>query len=100
MTLLFLIILSSKSISQTKNFIDLPYVETSARVDTLVIPNRIYLKIIISEKDSKNEKSVEELENLMEQKLKSLEIDTNKDLTLSDAASNFKKSKNKRRNSN
>jgi len=91
LTLLFLIILSSKSISQTKNFIDLPYIETSARVDTLVIPDRIYLKIIISEKDTKNEKSVEELENLMEQKLKSLGIDTNKDLTLSDAASNFKK---------
>ena len=66
LTLLFLIILSSKSISQTKNFIDLPYIETSARVDTLVIPDRIYLKIIISEKDTKNEKSVEELENLME----------------------------------
>jgi len=91
LTLLFLIILSSKSISQTKNFIDLPYIETSARADTLVIPDRIYLKIIISEKDTKNEKSVEELENLMEQKLKSLGIDTNKDLTLSDAASNFKK---------
>lgn len=91
LTLLFLIILSSKSISQTKNFIDLPYIETSARVDTLVIPNQIYLKIIISERDTKNEKSVEELENQMEQKLKSLGIDTNKDLTLSDAASNFKK---------
>ena len=91
LTLLFLIILSSKSFAQTKNFIDLPYIETSAKVDSLVVPNRIYLKIIISEKDSKNEKSVEELENLMEQKIKSLGIDTNKNLTLSDAASNFKK---------
>jgi len=91
LTLIFLIIISTKSFSQTKNFIDLPYIETSASVDTLVIPNRIYLKIIISEKDNKNEKSIEELENLMEQKLKSLGIDTYKNLTLSDLASNFKK---------
>lgn len=33
-TLLFLIIISVKSFSQNKNFIDVPYIETSAIADT------------------------------------------------------------------
>ena len=77
--------------SQTKNFIDQPYLETSAKADTLVIPDRIYLDILISEKDTKDKKSIEELEILMEEKLKSIGIDTKKQLTLNDLASNFKK---------
>ncbi|MEZ7526981.1 SIMPL domain-containing protein [Cloacibacterium normanense] len=77
--------------SQTKNFIDQPYLETSAEADTLVIPDRIYLKITISENDTKNKKSVEELENIMVQKLKNLGIDTNKQLLMNDLASNYKK---------
>ena len=48
--------------SQEKNFIDLPYLETSAKCDTLVTPDRIFLKIVISEKDTKGKISVEELE--------------------------------------
>ena len=77
--------------SQTKNFIDQPYLETSAKADTLVIPDRIYLKITISENDTKNKKSVEELENSMVQKLKNLGIDTNKQLLMNNLASNYKK---------
>ena len=77
--------------SQTKNFIDQPYLETSAEADTLVIPDRIYLKITISENDTKNKKSVEELENIMVQKLKNLGIDTNKQLLMNNLASNYKK---------
>ena len=77
--------------SQTKNFIDQPYLETSAEADNLVIPDRIYLKITISENDTKNKKSVEELENIMVQKLKNLGIDTNKQLLMNDLASNYKK---------
>ena len=90
-TLLLVFIISANSFSQTKNFIDLPYIETSAIVDTLVLPNRIHLNIIISEKDSKDKYSVEELENLMEQKLIGLGINTNQNLSLIDLASNFKK---------
>lgn len=79
---LSLILLSTKSFSQTKNFIDLPYIETSAKVDPLVIPNRIYLNILITEKDTKSKISVEELENKMNDKLKSLRITTEKQLSL------------------
>ncbi len=37
--------------TQTKNFIDQPFIETTAQVDTLVTPDRIYLNILILEKD-------------------------------------------------
>ena len=90
-TLLFLIILSVKSFSQTKNFIDLPYIETSAKVDTLVIPDRIYLNIMITEKDTKGKISVEQQESKMNEKLKSLGIVTEKQLTLNDLSRNYKK---------
>jgi len=76
---------------QTKNFIDQPFLETTAKVDTLINPDIIYLDILIREKDERNRISVEEMETKMIQKLKSLGIDTEKQLTLSDLASNFKK---------
>ena len=77
--------------AQSKNFLDIPYLETSARVDTLVTPDKIYLNITIQEKDSKGRKSVEEQENKMAQRLKGLGIDIDKQLTIKDLASNYKK---------
>lgn len=76
---------------QTKNFIDQPYLETRAKVDTLVTPDRIYLQITITEKDSKGKISVEQQEHKMANQLKLLGIDVKKQLFLNDAASNFKK---------
>jgi uncharacterized protein YggE len=89
---LFLIILATaKSISQTKNYIDQPLVETSAKVDTLVTPDKIYLTILLAEKDSRGKISVEELENTMISKLQSLKVEIEKQLTLNDVASNYKR---------
>ena len=88
---LFLLITSLKNYGQNKNFIDQPYLETTARVDTLVTPDRIYLSILITEADTKGKTSVEKLENKMADKLETMGIDTEKQLTLSDLASNFKK---------
>ena len=73
-----------------KNFIDQPFVETTAKVDSLVIPDRIYISINLNEADSKNKKSVEEQERLLESTLKKLNINTEKDLSLLDFSSNFK----------
>ena len=70
---------------QTKNFIDQPYIEVAGYADTLVTPNQIYIKIIISEKDSKDKVSVEEQENKMITSLKTININTEKDLTTSDS---------------
>lgn len=77
--------------AQTKNFIDQPYLETTAIVDTLVVPDKIYLSILITEKDTKGKVSVEVLEQRMNTKLQSLGIDTKKQLFLSDTGSNFKR---------
>ena len=46
---LFLLLIFTNFIcySQTKNFIDQPYIEVKASVDTLVIPDKIFMKIIL-----------------------------------------------------
>lgn len=74
-----------------KNFIDQPYIETSSKADTLVVPDRIYISIQLNEGDSKNKKSVEELEKSLESTLKSLNIDVEENLSLLDFSSDFKK---------
>ncbi|MBK8500817.1 MAG: SIMPL domain-containing protein [Saprospiraceae bacterium] len=77
--------------AQEKNFIDMPYIETIASVDTMVSPDRIYLKILITERDTKGKVSVEELENKMASKLKLIGFKLDEQLTLVDLGSNFKK---------
>ncbi|WP_420401761.1 SIMPL domain-containing protein [Flagellimonas sp.] len=90
-TLSLFIALTMTTYSQTKNFLDIPYLETSARVDTLVTPDKIFLNITIQEKDSKGRKSVEEQENKMANSLRALGIDLEKQLVIKDLSSNFKK---------
>jgi len=89
--LLTLLLVSSLVFSRTKNFIDLPYIETTASIDTAVTPDRIYLTILISEKDSKGKLTLEELENKMAEKLESIGVDLKKQLVLADLSSNFKR---------
>ncbi len=89
--ILGLILTSQIAKGQSKNFIDQPYIETIATVDTLVIPDRIYLSILISESDTKGRQTVEELEESMATKLKGIGIDLDKQLSLSDLSSNFEK---------
>ena len=76
--------------AQTKNFLDQPYLEVAGSADTLVAPNEIYIKINITEKDTRDRISVEELELKMYNALKALGIDVDKHLSTSDIASNFK----------
>ena len=85
------LMLSAGAYAQTKSFLDVPYLETSSQVDTLVTPDKIYLSILIQEKDSKGRVSVEEQENKMAQRLKALGIDIEKQLVIQDLSSNFKK---------
>ena len=86
-----LLLISFNVLSQEKNFIDHPYIEATAKTDTLVVPDNIYITIILNESDSKNRKSTEELEIVLEQTLKKLNINTQKDLSLLDYNSDFKK---------
>jgi len=87
---LFFIALVFAAQAQMKSFIDQPYVEVAGSADTLVTPDEIYIKINISEKDTKNKTSVEELERKMFDALKAMGIDVEKNLTTSDLSSNFK----------
>ena len=89
--LIVLILAMNFANGQPKNFIDQPFVETTSKVDTLITPDRIYLTILISEKDTKGKQTVEELEKLMVDKLKEIGIEIDKQLSLSDLSSNFKK---------
>lgn len=91
LTLFAILLVSSTVFGQEKNFIDQPYIETTAKSDTLVVPDNIYITIILNESDSKNKKSTEELEIILEQTLKKLNINTEKDLSLLDYTSDFKK---------
>lgn len=76
--------------AQSKNFIDQPYLEVTGSADTLVTPNEIFIRILISEKDTKDKTSLEELEAKMFAALKSLGIDLEKNLTTNDMMSNYK----------
>lgn len=88
LSILVLSLLTAKA--QTKNFIDQPYIEVSGSADTLVTPNEIYIRIIISEKDTRDKVSIEESEEKMFLALKEIGVDTEKALTTSDMSSNFK----------
>lgn len=89
LTVLFISIFLATN-AQVKSFIDQPYVEVAGNADTMVTPDEIYIKINISESDTKNKTSVEELERKMYDALKSMGIDVEKNLTTSDISSNFK----------
>lgn len=76
--------------AQMKTFLDVPYIELYGSADTLVTPNEIYISILVAEADVKNKISLEEQERKMVTSLKSLGINTEKDLTTSDMQSNFR----------
>ena len=80
--ILLLIAYCSTGFAQSKNFIDQPYLETTARVDTLVAPDQIYLSIFISEKEDKNRISLETKERKMAQVFERLGITIDKQLKL------------------
>ena len=79
------------AICQEKNFIDKPYIEVEGKSDTLVTPNRIYIDVLITEKDTKGKKSVEDLEKEMFTKLQVIGVDVKKDVFMKDMLSTFKK---------
>ncbi|SNR35082.1 SIMPL domain-containing protein [Flavobacterium sp. ov086] len=85
-----LIFITTNTFSQNKSTTEKPFIEVSGQADTLVLPNKIWINVILMEKDSKGKKSVEELEKDMIQKLQSIGINTEKDLSLNYMSSNFR----------
>ncbi len=77
------------SAQTTKNFIDQPYIEVNGVGDTLITPNEIFVDVIISESDTKDKKSIEELEQNLVRSLKGIGINTDKDLVTKSFNSKF-----------
>ena len=73
----------------SKNFIDQPYIEVSGKAELELTPDLIYLKVIISEKDNKGKVPLEHLEQKMMKALEALGINTQKEVSIIDFASNF-----------
>lgn len=91
--LLFSLLLLSSSMimaqSGEKNFIDLNYIEVTGKAEKEVVPDKIFIKIILNEKDFKG-KSLGEIEKTMFEKLMELGFDLEKDLAIKDLLSNFR----------
>jgi uncharacterized protein YggE len=85
------LLLFLNTFSQEKNFIDKAYIEVSGQADSLVTPNRIYIDVLILEKDTKGKESVEDLERKMFDKLKEIGINVESDVFMKDMISVFKK---------
>ena len=75
--------------AQEKNFIDEPYIEVTGKAEMEVVPDRIYLRIVINEKDNKGKVSVEQQEKEMFKQLKSIGIDLEKQLSVQDMSSDL-----------
>ena len=76
--------------SGQKNFIDQNYMEITGFHELELVPDEIYLEIIIDEGVTKGKISVEKLENKMIDKLKTVGVNMEEDFKIKDFSSNFK----------
>jgi uncharacterized protein len=74
----------------TKNFIDQNYIEVTGKAELEIVPDEIYIQILINETDYKGKESLEILEKNMLKKLQEIGIDLKKDFAVKDISSNFK----------
>ena len=87
--LIFFIQVSMIAQNGQKNFIDQNYIELTGTVETQIIPDEIFINIVINERDKRGKVSVETQENQMLQKLKTLGIDVEKQLSILDFTGNY-----------
>ena len=87
---IFMISLTGFSQTIEKNFIDQNYIEVIGKAEMNIIPDLIYVNILLSEKDNNYKQSLDEIEKSMTIKLTEIGIDLNKDLSIRDFTSNFK----------
>lgn len=85
-----LILFSAQGQSSEKNFIDQNYIEVTGKAQLSVVPDLIYIKIVLSEKDTKNRVPVAALEAQMISKFQEIGIDAKKDLKLNDLLSFYR----------
>lgn len=80
----FLSTIISFSQNGTKNFIDQPYIEVTGTMEIEIVPNEIYLNILLNENDKKGKVSIETQENQMISILKTLGIDIDTQFSILD----------------
>lgn len=87
----FTLLISLPIFAQTgsKNYIDQNYIEVTGKAELEVVPDRIYLKILVNEKDNKN-LTITDVERKMTNKLQEIGINTSKDLLMKDISSSYK----------
>ena len=85
-TALVFLLFTTITFSQSgqKNFIDQPYIEVTGQVEIEIIPNEIYLRIVLNENDKKGRVSIEKQENKMLATLRQCDIDIEKQLSVED----------------
>ena len=87
----FLVGLSSVEAQTTgKNFIDLNYIEVTGKAEMEVVPDEIYIRIVISEKDFNMKQKLEDIEKKMIDKLKEIGVPVEKEFSVMDFSSSFK----------
>ena len=86
----------SRAQAGDKNFIDQNYIEVTGKAILEVVPDEIYIRIVLDEKDNKGKQPVQELEKSMMAVLEKMQIDPKDALSMRDAASNYKQRKLKR----
>ncbi|MFD2562227.1 SIMPL domain-containing protein [Aquimarina rubra] len=72
-----------------KNFIDQNYIEVTGRAELKIVPNQIYLKVLLNENDNKGKEKVEMLEEKMMTSLKEVGVNTEKNVSVADFSSTF-----------
>ena len=75
------VLLAGSLFAQEKNYIDQPYIEVTGKAEMEVVPDEIYLRIVINEKDNKGKVSVDQQEKEMFKQLKGIGIDLEKNLS-------------------
>ena len=78
--------------SGQKNFIDQNYIEVTGKAEMEIVPDMIYLKIQLSDKDNKDKLSLPEIEKKMMAMLSEVGVNMEKDFSLIDFISNLKPS--------
>jgi len=73
-----------------KNFLDVNYIEVTGKTVKEVVPDMIYLNIVVSEQDSKRT-NIEAMERKMMKTLFSIGVDVKKDFRVKDFSSNFQR---------
>ena len=93
-TLILFVLLSFTSVgfAQTgeKNFIDQNYIEVTGKAELEIVPDMIFVKIQLSDKDNKDKLPLPEIEKKMMTTLSDLGVNMEKDFSLVDFISNLK----------